>query len=73
VHFWRRFRKNCAGFVPELRPKATKTKQKQSLEMHAAIGSCMFALIAVALNFALITQWSGGERLGKAPYSRISS
>jgi hypothetical protein len=33
--------------VPELWPKATKTNQKQSLEMHAAIGSCMFALIAV--------------------------
>ena len=51
-------RNDCAGFVLELQPKPTQTSQKPNAETSVVTGSCVFALVAVASNFALINQRS---------------
>jgi hypothetical protein len=48
----------CAGFVLELHHKPPKTNQKQNEKSLALIGSRWFALVLVAVEFALENHWT---------------
>ena len=57
----------CAGFVPVLQHKGTESNQERMLQTVVFIGPSGWELVAVALAFALITQWSGDGKVAVKP------